>query len=304
MILRPKLDKYFRRFLWCFLTSLFAVSCQHARNRDTIKSPRANNESYIAEIRELNAGDESRVIGRLLRTQGIQPVIEGNFGVVCVTVKKSDAIKAVNAIAEEFEIGPKGSVELPNGNTVVIRAPFLEMITRDYSTTYDRNKNPQFRVTPKFNETKIAQVIEQMNQCASWIHLKPLAVEERKDVVECLIRLAHEDNTILRESIRRLCKSKIAAGNYSVEDMGKLHVLISLVFDAPPRWGLQDLPPGGGWVDAPHGSDYLDLLWPLSVTPDGLPVLTGTFYGYNGPSYNALDEFDWFSERFLRRPLK
>jgi hypothetical protein len=76
-----------------------------------------------------------------------------------------------------------------------------------------------------------------------------------------------------------------------------LNRYIFAVPDQVPRGS----PRFGSFFGIPYDDQYVNELWPLSVDAAGKLELTGTFAGYYGAGYLALEEFDYFRDTFGAR---
>lgn len=105
---------------------------------------------------------------------------------------------------------------------------------------------------------------------------------------------------MLKKAIERFIAERRGANNYSVDDMSKLFVLNRYIFKVPAKSKLGE-PGFGGWIGIPHDETEINELWPFAVRTDGRLELIGEFGGYNGDDFQAVEEFDYFNQRFGRR---
>ena len=106
---------------------------------------------------------------------------------------------------------------------------------------------------------------------------------------------------MLRKAIERFIGERRCANKYSVDDMSKLFVLNRSIFKVPSQSKLPEARFFGGWIGVPRGEKGVDLLWPLTIRSGGKLELIGDFGGYYGDDFQAVEEFDYFNQRFGRR---
>jgi hypothetical protein len=79
----------------------------------------------------------------------------------------------------------------------------------------------------------------------------------------------------------------------------KIYVLNRYYFKVPSTEPLGQAVHFGGWVVPIIGDNSQQhMLWPLSEDSKKEFHITGTFQGYAGPGYNALQEFDFFFKKY------
>ncbi|MFE6970157.1 hypothetical protein [Isoptericola sp. NPDC057653] len=113
-------------------------------------------------------------------------------------------------------------------------------------------------------------------------------------------RLAELDDDALRDVVARYVEAERAAhGELGVDAAGRLYVLARYVYAAPVR--VEPPPPRfGGFAGVPHGDGWIDEAWPWA-DDGGRLRLVGSFGGYFGDEYRALDELDALRETYGRR---
>jgi hypothetical protein len=61
-------------------------------------------------------------------------------------------------------------------------------------------------------------------------------------------------------------------------------------------------PPISGKEGEPAASDVMDMRWPWSETSAGKWRLTGNYWGFFGPGYEAVAAFDFYRAKVGKRP--
>ncbi|MEZ4361327.1 MAG: hypothetical protein R3B48_14170 [Kofleriaceae bacterium] len=134
----------------------------------------------------------------------------------------------------------------------------------------------------------------------AWADLEgpdPARAAQILDAAEQLKQL--DDDALRRVVVAYVEQERAAHDGLGVSAGSRLYVLVRYVFAAPTRakggvarfGSFQGIPTGDGWVDEQ---------WPWSAV-DGRLQLTGTFGGYFGEDYLAVEEFDAFRQRYGRR---
>lgn len=142
-----------------------------------------------------------------------------------------------------------------------------------------------------------SQVVRILESCPAWSS----ANANKREIIASLQRLSTNQTSVLRSGIEQFVAKCQSENAYDVGNMSKLFVLNRFVFSVPER-DRYDGPFFGGWEGIPHDQKEMRILWPLSHAKDGQLQLTGTFAGYSGHLYLAVQEFDYFLKKYGRRP--
>jgi hypothetical protein len=134
----------------------------------------------------------------------------------------------------------------------------------------------------------------------AWSDLAPDDEAGRREILASLDSLARYDLATLRAAVSRYVEERHARNAYDVAAMSRLYVLDRYLFAVPPRRPLGERR-FAAFAGIPHDETTVDEWWPLSRSDAGHWTLTGRFRGYTGEDYQALEEFDYFNERFGRR---
>jgi len=127
--------------------------------------------------------------------------------------------------------------------------------------------------------------------------------QERAAIEQTAQRIAQYDLNTIRAAIAAyLANDGQVLGTAAAR--GKVLIINKYLFDLPataPASSSHARTFGGGWWGQPVFDDAVCLRWPWSVDDDGTWHLTGTFGGFTGPPYDALQAFDYYREQFGRR---
>jgi len=130
------------------------------------------------------------------------------------------------------------------------------------------------------------------------------AAKSRLQTVTILQRISKYDLETIREAEGQfISKQRTLPTGYDVAAMSKLYVLNKYLFALPEEARIDSARFFGGWLGVPHDSDDVNLLWPFSKSEPDRLSLTGTFGGYNGDDYLALEAFDYYRRTFGRRAI-
>jgi hypothetical protein len=146
----------------------------------------------------------------------------------------------------------------------------------------------------------VDDLIGVLESCPAWSALDRDDIAGRRRVLECLRPFQRADTALVRQVLQQF-ESKHR--DDPSDEVFKLFVLNRYLFNVPPRVSAGDAKFFDAWrVTRYDGKGGADLLWPLSIDESGRLVLTAAAGGYSGPPYRALAEFDYFCQRFGRRP--
>jgi len=84
---------------------------------------------------------------------------------------------------------------------------------------------------------------------------------------------------------------------YNTDDMSKLYILNRYLFDLPEYVDINE-PRFAAIRGIPVDKDKVNLLWPFEKTQNKELKITGIFKGYSGESLQALQEFDFFKNKY------
>ena len=150
----------------------------------------------------------------------------------------------------------------------------------------------------------ISNAVETIKSCPAWTRLSANDKDAKQSLLECLDKLSREKTSVLSNAIQRFIAQRRAEGAYSVDDMSRLFLLDRYIFSVPTQSKLSEARFFGGWIGVPHDDNLVDLLWPFKIGRSGRLELAGVFGGYNGDDFEALQEFDYFNQKFGRRNPK
>jgi hypothetical protein len=124
--------------------------------------------------------------------------------------------------------------------------------------------------------------------------------DHHRSIEEAVAGIAEYEPAAIAAGIAQFVE-RVAAGptGYDVAAMSKPFVVTRAVLAAPDDVEL-DRPGFGGWIGVPIEAGRVDLLWPWSMV-EGRLRLVGSFGGYMGESYLAIEEFASFEDRFGHR---
>ena len=150
------------------------------------------------------------------------------------------------------------------------------------------------------NQQSVDALARSIDSCPAWSEIDKDDSATRSVILHCLDKISASELSIIRAAMGKFISDKRSANNYNVASMSKLFVLNRYLFDAPSKAPF-NRSTFGGWVGVPSTDREINWLWPLSIDSAGNLKLTGTFRGYMGDDYLALEEFDYFNKTFRRR---
>ena len=153
------------------------------------------------------------------------------------------------------------------------------------------------RFSPEANE-----LIALIADMPAWADLGEKDAEPRVQIVAVARQLLASPLEIVREAFHGyIALSESQESSYDVSAMSRLYVLNRLLF-ALPATTEPDQPRFASFAGVPVTENGLNELWPVAREDDVWSV-RGTFAGYFGEAYLALEEFDHFHQQFgLRSP--
>jgi hypothetical protein len=150
------------------------------------------------------------------------------------------------------------------------------------------------------NRASADTVAREIELCPPWSELRQEDNATRQQILICLEKIANYDLEVIQLGMEKYVSTRRSQKAFDVSAMSRLYVLNRYVFNVPAKASL-DRPTFGGWMGVPHDSQSINLLWPLTVDENGKLTLTGKFGGYSGDDYLALQEFNYFKEKYSVR---
>lgn len=161
-----------------------------------------------------------------------------------------------------------------------------------------RNMGQNKSTTPESSDTStIDTVAREIDRCPAWSELRKGDDATRQQIMNCLERLANYDPAVIRQAMEKYISIKRSQKAFDVSAMSRLYVLNRYLFKVPEKANFERST-FGGWMGVPHDSQSINLLWPFTVDEKGKLTLTGQFSGYVGDDYLALQEFNYFNEKY------
>jgi len=154
--------------------------------------------------------------------------------------------------------------------------------------------------TSESSKASADTVAREIERCPPWSELREGDDATRQQIMKCLEQTANYDLVIIRQAMEKYVSIKRSEKAFDVSAMSRLYVLNRYVFDVPEKASFERST-FGGWMGVPHDSSSINLLWPFTVDERGKLTLTGQFSGYSGDDYLALQEFDYFKEKYRVR---
>jgi hypothetical protein len=136
----------------------------------------------------------------------------------------------------------------------------------------------------------VEEIASLIRRCPDWADVRQGDVTTRRRIISVLKTLSTFDLDILRAAIQLCLEDQHSCRN-------KLFVLNRYLFSVPTIVDAHTAGRFGGWLIPEIEGGRVEL-WPLSYTPMGNLQLTGVYMGYIGPSYLALEEFDYFRSTY------
>jgi hypothetical protein len=161
------------------------------------------------------------------------------------------------------------------------------------------------------DDAAVNRVVSLMESMPAWSAVTPDAAERSCIERTCREVAAYDKDTIRAAVVRLESPASVARGDFAARE-GRLFLLNRFLFDLPisvrrdsPHfqfffasfWGLP-LSGERGKIDP---SDTVACRWPWSDDYQGGLRLEGVCFGYSGPPYDALRDFDYYRKTFGRR---
>jgi hypothetical protein len=154
----------------------------------------------------------------------------------------------------------------------------------------------------KLGESSVDIVVRMIEECPPWPSIQNDDLATKRKLLSCLERISMYDLTTIRKAMIAYADKQSQIKPYNVYSMGRLFVLNRYLFKVPDQ-DTTARKEFGGFLGPTISSKGINWLWPFSIDSTGKLELTGQAYGYMGDVYLAIDEFDYFNERFGPRKL-
>jgi len=138
--------------------------------------------------------------------------------------------------------------------------------------------------------SRVEELAKRIRECPDPLDIAETNLLRRSVVLRTLLCLCNYDLRTIRAA------EALITEKGSILDEAKLYVLNRCLFDVP-EGASRDIRSFSGW-HACHDSNGYRVLWPLAKKPDGTLVLESMNSSYMGPSYQAVEEFDYFRQKF------
>ncbi len=154
-------------------------------------------------------------------------------------------------------------------------------------------------------EDPLNAVLQALEAAPGWALMPANEIEQKgAKLMEAMRECAQLPESDLRRLVQRFVAAHADSpiSGDEVSAWSKIYVLNRFYFAVPSTEARSEVKIFGGWSGVPQEPDRLGILWPLEEEPDKTLRLAGTLQGYFGPNYRALEEFDFFSKKYGRRP--
>jgi hypothetical protein len=146
-------------------------------------------------------------------------------------------------------------------------------------------------------------IVKLIDNCIPWNRIyenDESAKDKREKIILTMKELDAFDLIDLRKGIEEYIKIKKSQDFYNIDCMSRLYILNRYIFNVPLKVDLNS-PRFSCFAGIPLDASGINELWPLSYDAQGNLILTGKFIGYFGFEYLALQEFDYFNEKYAAR---
>jgi hypothetical protein len=146
-------------------------------------------------------------------------------------------------------------------------------------------------------QTAVAEVVRLFQEMPVWI----LVAREDEEQINRIMAILEKIRAYPLDTIR-LAMQDFEKHSQTTGDDDKLYLVNKYLFDLPEKFPREEARFFRGYVidifslDKP--SESVNLMWPFSWGPDGMPRLTGFPVLLLGPPYDALGAFDYYREKF------
>lgn len=145
---------------------------------------------------------------------------------------------------------------------------------------------------------RVDTAIVEINMAPDWRGIRfPNDGGETKKLIDALMKHAKATPNEARELVMKL----VASGetDHDLEIAGKIYIFNRLYCNVPRHSKRNDWKVFGGWGGIVVDENTINSLYPLVLNKGEFKL--EQFSGYNGPPFQALDEFDWLFKRFGQR---
>jgi hypothetical protein len=144
----------------------------------------------------------------------------------------------------------------------------------------------------------VKNVLKSLRSMPAWSELRADDRQGRQALEHIVQSLVKTKLDVIRSGMELYIQlSREAPGQFDIPEMSRLFVLNRFLFDVPAEAPLGSIRLFGGWDGIVVRPGVISPLWPWRVVR-GRKQLVGVFSGYAGDEYLALQEFDYFRERF------
>jgi len=143
-------------------------------------------------------------------------------------------------------------------------------------------------------ETEILAILE---SSPAWEEVTAEDSSQAERVSSRLRKISLYDTASIRAAISSYIQNHKKLKTYSPSIYGRIYLLNRFVFAVPDRKPKDD----DLYFASAMWRNSESYLWPFSLDQAGVISLVGQYPGFLGEGYGALEEFDYFNERFGRR---
>jgi hypothetical protein len=167
---------------------------------------------------------------------------------------------------------------------------------RPTSTVFHTNNLPERHV-----QRSAVFVAMELDQCPAWCNITNDDINNRRLLIQHFDEIDQCSTHIVRAGVVRYLSKTPGEDERLLKRWSNIYVLNRYLFAVPTTRLLTERS-FGGWVVPCPREDTLAELWPLEIR-GGKLELTGVCMGYKGGGYNAIGEFDYFSQEYGRRRI-
>jgi hypothetical protein len=153
----------------------------------------------------------------------------------------------------------------------------------------------------KLGSTSVVAATRIINRYPSWRDFETDESVTTAKILDSLEELRSFDPTTIRCAFLQI---RDKGNNHGVDTAFKLRAINRFIFNVPEWVNRGDASHFGGWVGIPEKDGQVNELWPLKWANNGGLALAGSNFGYWGPDFDAVGEFDWFKVRYGFRPQR
>lgn len=159
----------------------------------------------------------------------------------------------------------------------------------------------------KMSTTRLDSFVQRVESTPAWILLTPDEFHERAGEIDALgMSFQKFSVEYARTIVMRLSERAMKRHNPGepLDSLSRIYVLLRFYFRVPSWEHSENAKYFGGWLGVPERDGKVSLLWPLEEHTDGSVHLENACSGYMGDACNALDEFDYFRNKYGPRKTK